>query len=120
MEYVDDFKWKKGIKVEEYVENLGKIGFQSIELKRASDIIIKMKKAGAKIFLSFTSNMVTSGRSFPPSLHTVYSTRVYSEKERDFIYLTPFRENLLGEPLVPSGRTFRVNPPSCKDFIAFF
>jgi len=61
MEYVDDFKWKKGIKVEEYVENMGKIGFQSIELKRASDIIIKMKKAGAKIFLSFTSNMVTSG-----------------------------------------------------------
>lgn len=61
MEYVDDFKWKKGLKVEEYVENLGKIGFQSIELKKASDIIIKMKKTGAKIFLSFTSNMVTSG-----------------------------------------------------------
>ncbi len=61
MEYITDFRWKKGIKVEEYVEQLGKVGFQSIELKNASDIVIKMKKAGAKIFLSFTSNMVTSG-----------------------------------------------------------
>lgn len=61
MKYVSDFKWKKGIKVKDFVESLGGIGYQSIELKRASDVIIKMKKNSAKIFLTYTSNMVTSG-----------------------------------------------------------
>ncbi|NQU97842.1 deoxyhypusine synthase family protein [Candidatus Woesearchaeota archaeon] len=61
MKYVSDFKWKKGIKVHEMVEYLGEVGFQSIELKKASDVIVKMKKNSAKIFLTFTSNMVTSG-----------------------------------------------------------
>lgn len=61
MEYVKDFKWKKGIKVEDFVSEIGKIGFQSVELKKASDVIIKMKKDGAKVYLTFTSNMVTSG-----------------------------------------------------------
>ncbi|MBT5042751.1 deoxyhypusine synthase family protein, partial [Candidatus Woesearchaeota archaeon] len=37
------------------------VGFQSIELKKSVDNVIKMKKNGAKIFLTFTSNMVTSG-----------------------------------------------------------
>jgi len=61
MKTVKDFKWKNGIKVEDLVNSLGNIGFQSIELSKAVDIIIKMKKNGAKIFLTFTSNMVTSG-----------------------------------------------------------
>lgn len=61
MKYVSDFKWKKGIKVHEMVEDLGSVGYQSIELKRASDVIVKMKKNSAKIFLTYTSNMVTSG-----------------------------------------------------------
>ncbi len=61
MEYVNDFIWKKGMKVSEYVDKLGQIGFQSVELKKASDVFIKMKKNSAKIFLTFTSNMVTSG-----------------------------------------------------------
>ncbi|MFH1770512.1 MAG: deoxyhypusine synthase [archaeon] len=61
MKYVSDFKWKKGIKVQDFVESLGSIGYQSIELKRASDVIVKMKKNSAKIFLTYTSNMVTSG-----------------------------------------------------------
>jgi len=59
--YVKDFKWKKGMKVSELVELYGNIGFQSIELNKAKDTIVKMKKADAKIFLTFTSNMVTSG-----------------------------------------------------------
>ncbi|RLE47530.1 deoxyhypusine synthase, partial [Candidatus Woesearchaeota archaeon] len=37
------------------------LGFQSIELGKAADLIVKMKKNSAKIFLTFTSNMVTSG-----------------------------------------------------------
>jgi len=64
---VKDFKWKKGMSVREFVQDLGQIGFQSVELKKASDVIVKMKKNNAKIFMTFTSNMVTSGlRGFLP------------------------------------------------------
>lgn len=49
------------MKVSELVENLGQVGFQSVELAKAKDVIVKMKKENAKIFLTFTSNMVTSG-----------------------------------------------------------
>lgn len=58
---VKDLKWKKGINVDELVERLGNVGFQSTEMKKAVDVILKMKKNGAKIFLTYTSNMVTSG-----------------------------------------------------------
>mgnify|MGYP000336114287 FL=1 len=61
MEFVKDLKWKEGINVNELVDSLGKVGFQSIELKKAKENIIKMKKDGAKIYLTYTSNMVTSG-----------------------------------------------------------
>ncbi len=61
MEYIEDFKWTQGIKVEEFVGQLGKVGYQSVELKRAAEAIVRMKKDNAKIFLTFTSNMVTSG-----------------------------------------------------------
>ena len=61
MEYVKDFVWNKGMNVEEFTEKLGKIGFQSIELDNAVRIISEMKRINAKIFLTFTSNMVTSG-----------------------------------------------------------
>lgn len=43
------------------VDKLGNVGFQSIEMKSAADVIIKMKKNGAKIYFTYTSNMVTSG-----------------------------------------------------------
>jgi deoxyhypusine synthase len=61
MVYVKDLLWKKGMTAAELVDAMGSVGFQSIELKRASDAIVKMKKEGAKIYLTFTSNMVTSG-----------------------------------------------------------
>lgn len=61
MEYVKDFKWKQGMSVKDLVENYKNIGYQSIELAKASEVIVKMKKANTKIFLTFTSNMVTSG-----------------------------------------------------------
>jgi deoxyhypusine synthase len=61
MEYVKDFLWKKGISVKDFVNELGSVGYQSIELSRASDVVVKMKENNAKIFLTFTSNMVTSG-----------------------------------------------------------
>jgi deoxyhypusine synthase len=58
---VKDFKWKKDVKVKDFVRDLGQVGFQSIELAKASEVFVKMKKNNAKIFLTFTSNMVTSG-----------------------------------------------------------
>lgn len=61
MTKVEDFKWIKGMKVSDLVENLGQVGFQSVEMKKAKEVIVKMKKNNAKIFLTFTSNMVTSG-----------------------------------------------------------
>ena len=61
MEKVKDFRWRKGLKVSELVHALGSVGFQSTEMKRAVEAILKMKKDGAKIYLTFTSNMVTSG-----------------------------------------------------------
>ncbi len=61
MEYVKDFKWKYGTKVFDMVKQFETLGFQSIELHKAGEIIYKMKKEGAKIFLTFTSNMGTSG-----------------------------------------------------------
>ena len=61
MHYVKDIKWENGMKVSDLVDRFGQVGYQSIELNKCATAIVKMKKAGAKIFLTFTSNMVTSG-----------------------------------------------------------
>ena len=61
MEYAKDIRWAAGITLREFVAQLGSVGFQSIEVARAAQAIVKMKKSGAKILLTFTSNMVTSG-----------------------------------------------------------
>ena len=49
------------MRVSELVDSYEYIGYQSVELQRASDVIVKMKKDSAKVFLTFTSNMITSG-----------------------------------------------------------
>jgi len=61
MAFVKDLRWSKGMSVREYVAKLGNVGFQSVELEKAAKVIVKMKLDGAKTFLTFTSNMVTSG-----------------------------------------------------------
>ncbi|MBS1266407.1 MAG: putative deoxyhypusine synthase [Candidatus Woesearchaeota archaeon] len=61
MKIVKDFKWKKGLRAGELVKELGSVGFQGVELGKATNAVIKMKKHGAKIYLTFTSNMMTSG-----------------------------------------------------------
>lgn len=61
MKKVKDFLWKPGMTVEEYVDSLGSVGYQAIELNEAAKVVLKMKNSGAKIFLTFTSNMITSG-----------------------------------------------------------
>ena len=58
---VKDFLWKNDMHLDEFVDALGSVGFQSVELKSASDLIVKMKASGSKVYLTFTSNMVTSG-----------------------------------------------------------
>jgi deoxyhypusine synthase len=59
--HVQDFQWKKNITVKELVDQYKGIGYQSVELARATDVFVKMKKNNAKTYLTFTSNMVTSG-----------------------------------------------------------
>ncbi len=61
MKTVKDFFWKPNMSVEQIVDNFGSLGYQAIELHEAANVILKMKKSNAKIFLTFTSNMVTSG-----------------------------------------------------------
>jgi len=61
MEYVKDILWKPGIGVKELVESFGSAGFQATELYKAAEIFVKMKREGAKVILTFTSNMGTSG-----------------------------------------------------------
>ncbi|MBT3297445.1 deoxyhypusine synthase family protein [archaeon] len=59
--YVKDFKWEKDITVKKLVDNMGQLGYQSVQLAKASEVIIKMKKNSAKTYLTFTSNMVSCG-----------------------------------------------------------
>jgi len=61
MKKVKDFLWKPNMTVEELVDSFGNLGYQAIELSEATRVVLKMKRSGAKIFLTFTSNMVTSG-----------------------------------------------------------
>lgn len=61
MEYVRDLLWRPGLTVKELMEQFSTTGFQSIELYKAAEIMVKMKREGAKVILSFTSNMGTSG-----------------------------------------------------------
>jgi deoxyhypusine synthase len=58
---VQDLRWKKNMRVSELIDSYEHVGFQSVELQRASEVIVRMKKDSAKVFLTFTSNMVTSG-----------------------------------------------------------
>ena len=61
MKKVKDFLWKPNMTVENCVDAFGNLGFQAVELAEAVNVVLKMKRTRAKIFLTFTSNMVTSG-----------------------------------------------------------
>jgi len=61
MKKVKDFNWFEGMKVSDLVGSMGNLGYQAIELAEAVEVIMKMKRSGSKVFLTFTSNMVTSG-----------------------------------------------------------
>ncbi len=59
--FINDFNWKKDMTVKDLVTQFAHVGFQSIELAKAANVVVKMKHDSAKIYLTFTSNMVTSG-----------------------------------------------------------
>jgi len=61
MKKVKDFLWKPGMTVSELINSFDSLGFQAVELSESVKVILKMKHSGARIFLTFTSNMVTSG-----------------------------------------------------------
>ncbi|MBT7706727.1 deoxyhypusine synthase family protein [archaeon] len=61
MKKIKDFCWHDGMTVSELVGSFGSLGYQAIELAEAAKVVLKMKRGGAKVFLTFTSNMVTSG-----------------------------------------------------------
>ena len=61
MKLVKDYLWHEGITAEELVDSFGSLGYQATELAESVKIVLKMKREKAKIFLTFTSNMVTSG-----------------------------------------------------------
>lgn len=61
MKKIKDFKYKPNMTVADLVDSFGNLGYQSIELNAAQKIFLKMKRENCKIFLTFTSNMVTSG-----------------------------------------------------------
>ena len=61
MKKVKDFIWKPGLTIEECVDSFNSLGYQATELNEAVKVVLKMKRDCAKIFLTFTSNMVTSG-----------------------------------------------------------
>jgi deoxyhypusine synthase len=58
---VKDLQWKKDMTVKELVKQYGQTGYQSVQLAKASEVFIKMKKNSAKTYLTFTSNMVSCG-----------------------------------------------------------
>ena len=60
-EKIKDFTYKPNMLVKDFVGQFKYIGYQATHLGKAVEIIKRMKKDNAKIYLSFTSNMVSSG-----------------------------------------------------------
>ena len=61
MKTVKDIFWKPGKTVSELMDDFSSLGYQAAELNAARDVVLKMHRSGVKTFLTFTSNMVTSG-----------------------------------------------------------
>lgn len=58
---VEGYDFDKGIDFKEMLDKYKSSGSQAHMLSKAIDIIKKMRKEGVRIFLGYTSNMVTSG-----------------------------------------------------------
>lgn len=60
-EKVEGYDFRGDFKMEEMLERYGTTGFQASHLKEAIDLVKQMRDDDAKIFLTFTSNIVSSG-----------------------------------------------------------
>ncbi|RME53693.1 deoxyhypusine synthase [Candidatus Woesearchaeota archaeon] len=58
---VRGFDYERGGDLASFFASLGSSGFQATELFRAAEVVRKMKRARARVFFGFTSNMITSG-----------------------------------------------------------
>ncbi|PIY91911.1 deoxyhypusine synthase, partial [Candidatus Micrarchaeota archaeon CG_4_10_14_0_8_um_filter_60_7] len=61
MEEVKGFAVEKGLTAAQLVERFASSGLQATELAKAVRVVKEMKSAKATVFLTFTSNMVSSG-----------------------------------------------------------
>jgi len=61
VKHAEDLRWHKNLTAADLVDQYENVGFQSVNVARAAEAITRMYRADAKIFLTFTSNMVTSG-----------------------------------------------------------
>jgi deoxyhypusine synthase len=61
LDKVSGFGPSKDMSVNDLVERMKFVGFQATHLSKAADIIRRMRREKARIFLTFTSNMVSSG-----------------------------------------------------------
>ena len=61
LDQIKGFELSKDKKIIELLKDMKQIGFQATHLGQATEILSKIKKEKATTFLSFTSNMVSSG-----------------------------------------------------------
>ncbi len=60
-EKVEGYDFRGDFSLEDMLDSYGTTGFQATHLKEAIDLVKKMREEDAKIFLTFTSNIVSSG-----------------------------------------------------------
>ncbi|PSG98507.1 MAG: deoxyhypusine synthase [Nanohaloarchaea archaeon SW_7_43_1] len=60
-ERVEGYDFRGEFDLEEMLESYGSTGFQASHLKEAIDLIKEMRDKNAKIFLTYTSNIISSG-----------------------------------------------------------
>ncbi|MFB6216176.1 MAG: deoxyhypusine synthase family protein, partial [Candidatus Aenigmatarchaeota archaeon] len=60
-EEVKGYDFRGNFSLEDLLDSYGTTGFQATHMKEAIDIIRQMRDDDAKIFLTFTSNIISSG-----------------------------------------------------------
>ncbi len=58
---IKGYDFGKGVDIKKIIEKYGSTGFQASNLYKAIELIKKMRKEKVRIFLGYTSNMVSSG-----------------------------------------------------------
>lgn len=58
---IEGYNFEKGLNFKEFLQAYGKTGFQATHLAQGIEIVKAMRREKATIFLSYTSNMVSSG-----------------------------------------------------------